>query len=599
MTYDCVAAAAAAQLRTHGASSRQRPNATRSALSARRRRAAPHESHHGHRLAHHPAQLRQRRGLRPRHRPAAVDRRDGPHPLAPSQRHDATLRGPPRAPVPAVCLHGPDHLRPGRPQVLRHRRRVPGDRRGGREQRLPDDTVRARPHQGGARGQGEAEEDRARLQGGTHVHRHRAQRRREHLPIEHGRHIEEVPDQRRRRRRARRRQPEQADLLDQRPGQGDRERRLRGRQSGLRRQGPGALRARRLRSSALLAGPRLLNYEQRLLHQDVPARRGGLRTQRHEATAATRQTRAPAALAQGLRHQVVPRPAEPIPLQTVERRLSAHVPAHGRRGEVQLRLQHRLAALRVGRARLPHGRPEEPRGSRRAEIMKLLGLGSALHQALTSLGYNNFDYIPRYRAECSTIESDSQNPETYESNWYQNRSSVWQYFFQSLYYTFILVQSELLFIIANTYNAKEINTYGVPNNKLLQVIKSLTNLLDIYHTKLTKLYIEYQKTEVKPVKRVFSPMDTRIHKQSSCGGGSTLSAERRQAASMPSPVPPAATCTASSPLQSLYLCIESPSLRGSAATVSLLPVEQFQRKLHSRSVKNLSVPVLKPTVAVY
>ncbi|XP_023317887.1 uncharacterized protein LOC111694336 [Trichogramma pretiosum] len=56
--------------------------------------------------------------------------------------------------------------------------------------------------------------------------------------------------------------------------------------------------------------------------------------------------------------------------------------------------------------------------------------GSALHQALTSLGYNNFDYIPRYRAECSTIESDSQNPETYESNWYQNRSSVWQYFFQ-------------------------------------------------------------------------------------------------------------------------------------------------------------------------
>ncbi|XP_023317835.1 uncharacterized protein LOC106656462 [Trichogramma pretiosum] len=88
---------------------------------------------------------------------------------------------------------------------------------------------------------------------------------------------------------------------------------------------------------------------------------------------------------------------------------------------------------------------------------------------------------------------------------------------KSLYYTFILVQSELLFIIANTYNAKEINTYGVPNNKLLQIIKSLTNLLDIYHTKLTKLYIEYQKTEVKPVKRVFRGLpnskwqDTYIH----------------------------------------------------------------------------------------
>ncbi|KAL7287301.1 hypothetical protein TKK_0018427 [Trichogramma kaykai] len=69
---------------------------------------------------------------------------------------------------------------------------------------------------------------------------------------------------------------------------------------------------------------------------------------------------------------------------------------------------------------------------------------------------------------------------------------------------------------------------------------------------------------------------------------------------MPSPSLPVATYTKlATAIAITCVSVESPSLRGSAATVSLLPVEQFQRKLHSRSVKNLSVPVLKPTVAIY
>lgn len=85
----------------------------------------------------------------------------------------------------------------------------------------------------------------------------------------------------------------------------------------------------------------------------------------------------------------------------------------------------------------------------------------------------------------------------YNINWHS-------FIFQSLYYTFILVQSETMFIVANAYNGKVQNEFfQIPKLKLLNGMKILIKILTLYHSKLTKLMQTYEICQVEPIRKVF------------------------------------------------------------------------------------------------
>lgn len=75
---------------------------------------------------------------------------------------------------------------------------------------------------------------------------------------------------------------------------------------------------------------------------------------------------------------------------------------------------------------------------------------------------------------------------------------------QSLYYTFILVQSEIMVILANAYSGKAQNKCCISLRTILfDTLKNLKKALSFYYCKLSKLLENYEKCEIKPVRRVF------------------------------------------------------------------------------------------------
>ncbi|XP_011501806.1 PREDICTED: uncharacterized protein LOC105365359, partial [Ceratosolen solmsi marchali] len=75
---------------------------------------------------------------------------------------------------------------------------------------------------------------------------------------------------------------------------------------------------------------------------------------------------------------------------------------------------------------------------------------------------------------------------------------------KSYYYTFILVQSEMLFIIAHAYNIRTKDcSVHIPKTNLIKSIKYLTKPLSIYYLKICKIIHNYQSCEIHPIKRVF------------------------------------------------------------------------------------------------
>ncbi|KAJ8665210.1 hypothetical protein QAD02_006872 [Eretmocerus hayati] len=91
-----------------------------------------------------------------------------------------------------------------------------------------------------------------------------------------------------------------------------------------------------------------------------------------------------------------------------------------------------------------------------------------------------------------------------EGNEYTNSEETGGAKLKSLYYTYLLVQSEAMFIIASAYNGGcENGVFSIPKKVLSDVIKNLTKSLTYYHSKLSKILHEYQLCKVQPIKRMF------------------------------------------------------------------------------------------------
>ncbi|XP_058794931.1 arp2/3 complex-activating protein rickA-like isoform X2 [Phymastichus coffea] len=86
------------------------------------------------------------------------------------------------------------------------------------------------------------------------------------------------------------------------------------------------------------------------------------------------------------------------------------------------------------------------------------------------------------------------------------------------YYTFILVQSETMFIIASAYSSQmEKGFFRIPKQKLAHTVQHLIRYLSGYHLKLLEIINAYQVCEIQPIQRIFKGIsnskwqDTYIH----------------------------------------------------------------------------------------
>ncbi|XP_031777915.1 uncharacterized protein LOC100678565 isoform X1 [Nasonia vitripennis] len=99
------------------------------------------------------------------------------------------------------------------------------------------------------------------------------------------------------------------------------------------------------------------------------------------------------------------------------------------------------------------------------------------------------------RLDCTLTNVETECEQEFDCNSYEK--------LKSLYYTFLLVQSEMMFIMANAYNGKTQNTlFKIPKSKLSQSVKNLTKPLAISYSRMSNIMQTYQLCEIKPVQRV-------------------------------------------------------------------------------------------------